>query len=153
MSVSFKILWTKALQALLCPWDFPGKNTGVGCLCRLRDWSLEKEKATHSGILAWEIPWREEPGELQGWNQHVLCYMWVLYHFNMFIICFHDIMYSIWKILIFWCLYCLFSLTRFPESKDCYSLENHVLNKYLWMLKWIKYFFWIFTIFQLLFCF
>ena len=25
---------------------------------------LEKEMATHSGILAWEIPWREEPGRL-----------------------------------------------------------------------------------------
>ena len=23
---------------------------------------LEKEMATHSGILAWEISWREEPG-------------------------------------------------------------------------------------------
>ena len=26
---------------------------------------LEKEMATHSSILAWEIPWTEEPGELQ----------------------------------------------------------------------------------------
>ena len=26
---------------------------------------LEKEKATHSSILAWEIPWIEEPGGLQ----------------------------------------------------------------------------------------
>ena len=26
---------------------------------------LEKEMATHSGILAWEIPWTEEPGRLQ----------------------------------------------------------------------------------------
>ena len=30
------------------------------------DWEdpLEKEMATHSSILAWEIPWTEEPGEL-----------------------------------------------------------------------------------------
>ena len=27
--------------------------------------SLEKEMATHSGILAWRIPWAEEPGKLQ----------------------------------------------------------------------------------------
>ena len=27
--------------------------------------SQEKEMATHSSILAWEIPWTEEPGELQ----------------------------------------------------------------------------------------
>ena len=26
---------------------------------------LEKEVATHSGILAWRIPWTEEPGGLQ----------------------------------------------------------------------------------------
>ena len=26
---------------------------------------LEKEMATHSNILAWKIPWMEEPGRLQ----------------------------------------------------------------------------------------
>ena len=26
---------------------------------------LEKDMATHSNILAWEIPWTEEPGGLQ----------------------------------------------------------------------------------------
>ena len=26
---------------------------------------LEKENATHSSILAWRIPWTEEPGGLQ----------------------------------------------------------------------------------------
>ena len=26
---------------------------------------LEKDMATHSSILAWEIPWAEEPGGLQ----------------------------------------------------------------------------------------
>ena len=27
--------------------------------------SMEKEMTTHSSILAWEIPWTEEPGGLQ----------------------------------------------------------------------------------------
>ena len=27
--------------------------------------SLEKGMATHSSVLAWEIPWTEEPGRLQ----------------------------------------------------------------------------------------
>ena len=27
--------------------------------------SLEKEMATHSSILAWKIPWTEDPGWLQ----------------------------------------------------------------------------------------
>ena len=26
---------------------------------------LEKEMATHSSILAWKVPWTEEPGGLQ----------------------------------------------------------------------------------------
>ena len=31
--------------------------------------ALEKEMATHSGVLAWKIQWTEEPGRLQfmGW--------------------------------------------------------------------------------------
>ena len=35
--------WTVAYQAVLCPWDFPGKSTGVGCHSRRssqsRDWT------------------------------------------------------------------------------------------------------------------
>ena len=30
----------------------------------LEEW-VEKEMATHSSILAWKIPWTEEPGGLQ----------------------------------------------------------------------------------------
>ena len=30
-----------------------------------REDPLEKEMATHSGILAWRIPWTEKPGRLQ----------------------------------------------------------------------------------------
>ena len=29
---------------------------------------LEKEVATHSSILAWEIPWTEEPGGYSPWG-------------------------------------------------------------------------------------
>ena len=32
---------------------------------------LEKEMATHVSMLAWEIPWMEEPGKLQSvWLQN-----------------------------------------------------------------------------------
>ena len=36
-------------------------------LVRSLDWEdpLEKEMATHSCILAWGVPWTEEPGKLQ----------------------------------------------------------------------------------------
>ena len=32
---------------------------------------VEKEMATHSSVLAWRIPWTEEPGRLQsvGWQE------------------------------------------------------------------------------------
>ena len=30
-----------------------------------REDPLEKEMATHSSVLAWRIPWTEEPGGLQ----------------------------------------------------------------------------------------
>ena len=30
-----------------------------------REDALEKQMAAHSSILAWEIPWTEEPGGLQ----------------------------------------------------------------------------------------
>ena len=53
-------------------WGFPGgsvvknlsANAGdVGSTPGSED--LEKEMATHSSILDWEIPWTEEPGSLQ----------------------------------------------------------------------------------------
>ena len=35
---------------------------------------LEKGMATHSSILAWEIPWTEKPGELQSMGSQKLGY-------------------------------------------------------------------------------
>ena len=31
---------------------------------------MEEKMATHSSILAWRIPWREEPGGLQSIGSH-----------------------------------------------------------------------------------
>ena len=39
-------------------WETWVRSLGQGDL-------LEKEMATHSSILAWRIPWMEEPGRLQ----------------------------------------------------------------------------------------
>ena len=52
---------------------FPGGSDGKGSACKAGDMSLirgledllEKETTTYSSILAWEIPWTEEPGGLQ----------------------------------------------------------------------------------------
>ena len=37
-----------------------------------REDSLEKEMATHPSILAWRIPWTEEPGGLQSMGSQEL---------------------------------------------------------------------------------
>ena len=34
-------------------------------VCLGREESLEKGRVTHSSVLAWRIPWTEEPGGLQ----------------------------------------------------------------------------------------
>ena len=39
------------------------QETWVRSLCR--EDPLEKEMATHSSVLAWRIPWTEEPGRLR----------------------------------------------------------------------------------------
>ena len=41
---------------------------------------LEKEMATHSSILAWEIPWIEETGGLQSTVSQSVEHDWTLSH-------------------------------------------------------------------------
>ena len=40
-------------------------DTGYRGLIPVQEVTLKKEMATHSSILAWRIPWTEEPGRLQ----------------------------------------------------------------------------------------
>ena len=42
-----------------------------------REDPLEKEMATHSGTLAWKIPWTEEPGRLQSMGLQTVRHAWV----------------------------------------------------------------------------
>ena len=44
--------------------NLPVNAGDVGSIPGLED-PLEKEMATHTSILAWKIPWTEEPGRLQ----------------------------------------------------------------------------------------
>ena len=50
--------WVKQLQLSLPAM----KETWVQSL--IQEYPLEKEMATHSCILAWKVPWTEEPGGL-----------------------------------------------------------------------------------------
>ena len=59
---------------------FPGGSDSKESACKAGDpgsipgseRSPEKEMATHSSILAWEIPWTEEPGGLQSMDHKEL---------------------------------------------------------------------------------
>ena len=67
------------LLSIFVTWCFPGDSGGIEPICQLRThrrlriivWSLGQEdhleegKTTHSSILAWRIPWTENPGGLQ----------------------------------------------------------------------------------------
>ena len=44
---------------------------------------LEMEMAAHSSILAWEIPWTEEPGSLQSMGLQGVRHDWVTEHTNL----------------------------------------------------------------------
>ena len=46
------------VKSLLAMWETRVQSLGP-------EDTLEKEMATHSNILAWKIPWMEEPGRLQ----------------------------------------------------------------------------------------
>ena len=52
------LLWWVTSKESACNVETRGQSLG-------QEGSLEKEMTTHSGVLAWEIPWTEEPGGLQ----------------------------------------------------------------------------------------
>ena len=90
----------KKLQYL--QWGFPGGSDGKESVCNARDsfsgvWSLggedplEKEKATHSSILVWSIPWTEKPGGLQSMGSQRIRHDWA---FNTFT--FQYLQYNPW---------------------------------------------------------
>ena len=44
--------------------------------------AMEKGTATHSSIMAWRIPWTEEPGELQSMGSQRVRHDWVTFTFQ-----------------------------------------------------------------------
>ena len=58
MELSGSSLVAQRLKNLPAMWETWVQSLG-------REDPLEKEMATHARILAWRIPWREEPGRLQ----------------------------------------------------------------------------------------
>ena len=56
-SVSLTSLVAQMVKRLPTVWETRVQSLGQEDI-------LEKEKATHSGTLAWKIPWTEKPGKL-----------------------------------------------------------------------------------------
>ena len=71
-------LWSQLPELRIC---LPMQETQ-----EMRVWSLgwedplEEEMATHSSILAWEIPWTEEPGGLQSMGLQRVWHDWATNH-------------------------------------------------------------------------
>ena len=73
--------WTTVTMISLWDLGFPGGTSGEEPSCQRKRHetrvqslgqadALEKGMATHSSILAWRIPWTEEPGKLQSMGSH-----------------------------------------------------------------------------------
>ena len=58
MALNWVSLVTQTVKQLPVMWETWVQSLG-------QEDPLEKEMATHSSILAWKIPWTEDPGRLQ----------------------------------------------------------------------------------------
>ena len=105
-------------EPLLYPWVYSGPIQSISVY-----WApivLEKEMATHSSILAWRIPWMEEPGGLQSTGSQRVGHKWATsLSLSIVYLC------LLWSYSVYKCLlstYCIpgstlvpFSLQMFPE--------------------------------------
>ena len=87
---SWKLLWIYLalnMFLMLLRWS-SGKEFTCQSRRQIWVWSLdlenplEKEMATHCSILAWRIPWTEEPGGLQSMGSHTVRHDWAHTVFN-----------------------------------------------------------------------
>ena len=92
--------------------------------------SLEKEMATHSSILAWRIPWAEEPGGLQSTGSQRVGHDWAtsLYFitplsrlYTIFDSPIHHLK-DIWVVCTFWLLWIAVLWTQYKFSNGCILL-------------------------------
>ena len=72
--------WWWPFWQVVLPWWLSGKAPSCQCRrCRFDPWPEripEKKMTTHSSILAWEIPWTEEPAGLQFMGSQKVRHNW-----------------------------------------------------------------------------
>ena len=83
--LAFKKAWKSLCQCSSLIRGFPGSSNGKESACNARDLSsipgLERSpgegNGNHFSILAWRIPWTEEPGRLQSIGLQRVVHNWV----------------------------------------------------------------------------
>ena len=78
---------------------------------------LEKEMATHSSILAWKIPWTEEPGRLQSVGSKRVRHDWMT-------------LLSLFKVRLSHC-----KMLRFPMNQAAIQLLFYSITRIYWFHK------------------
>ena len=109
----------------VCNTGDPGLIPGLGR-------SLEKEMATHFSILAWRIPWAEEPGRLQSIGpQESDMTEWLNYH---------HIEKTSLPLFFMWCMmwFLLWYLRSTPEWKWTLFLSPQCPFLFFWQQAWFS---------------
>ena len=75
-SVMSNSLWLHGLAKLLCPWDFPGKNTGAGCHFPLQ--GIFPTQGSKPGLL-YLLHWQVDSLPRQG-PETLICVSWLVSH-------------------------------------------------------------------------
>ena len=71
-----------------------------------REDPLEKEMATHSSVLAWRIPWTEEPGGLQSTGSQKVRHNWATSLSLSLLLCRWGVLHRVLQV-VGWCWYCI----------------------------------------------
>ena len=110
-----------------CPGGSDGKSIWLQCgrpgvQSLGQEDSLEKEMATHSSILAWKIPWTEEPGRLQfmglqrvkhDWATSLSLFTFRLHVFLYFYLSVVILHVCVWQLLVWYTFFCFTSPNGF----------------------------------------
>ena len=80
LSMTASYFWILNLRWVGLPWWLRGKESAhsAGDLGSILGWEdpLKKQMAMHSSILAWKIPWTEDPGRLQSMGSQRVEHDW-----------------------------------------------------------------------------
>ena len=78
-SVMFNSLWLHELSParVFCLWDFPGKNTGVGCHCLLQGIFLTRDQTHISCIVRWILYYWAIKEDFGLWERILKTLLWM----------------------------------------------------------------------------